>query len=91
MPDGDLHGHDGPIRISRVPQRDWHPCGTCRMGAADDPDAVVDPRQARVRGVERLRVIDASVMPAVPRANTNIPTIMLAEKFAAAIKVEPNQ
>jgi 5-(hydroxymethyl)furfural/furfural oxidase len=69
----------------------WHPCGTCRMGAADDPHAVIDPRQARVRGVEGLRVIDASVMPAVPRANTNIPTIMLAEKFATAIMAEPHQ
>jgi len=63
----------------------FHPSGTCRMGAADDPDVVVDPT-GRVRGVEGLRVADASVMPKVPRGNTNIPTIMIAEKLAAAIE-----
>lgn len=63
----------------------WHACGTCRMGPADDPDAVVDPRSARVHGVAGLRVIDASIMPSVPRANTNLPTIMLAEKMADSI------
>jgi len=63
----------------------WHPCGTCRMGPPEDPDAVVDPRTARVYGVEGLSVVDASIMPAVPRANTNIPTIMVAEKMADAI------
>ena len=62
----------------------FHPAGTCRMGAADDPDAVTDSA-GRVRRVEGLRVADASVMPKVPRGNTNIPTIMLAEKLAAAI------
>ncbi len=66
----------------------WHPCGTCRMGPAADQGAVVDPVTARVHGVAGLRVIDASVMPAVPRANTNIPTIMLAEKFADAVRIE---
>ena len=59
----------------------FHVAGTCRMGAKDDCMAVVDP-QARVRGVPGLRVIDASIMPTVPRGNTNIPTIMLAEKLA---------
>jgi 5-(hydroxymethyl)furfural/furfural oxidase len=54
------------------------------MGAANDPDAVVDPA-GRVRGIAGLRVADASVMPKVPRGNTNIPTIMIAEKLAAAI------
>ena len=54
------------------------------MGAADDRDAVVDPA-GRVIGVGGLRVADASVMPVVPRGNTNIPTIMVAEKLAAAI------
>ncbi len=51
------------------------------MGGADDRDAVTDP-DGRVRGVDRLRVIDASIMPTVPRGNTNIPTIMVAEKLA---------
>jgi 5-(hydroxymethyl)furfural/furfural oxidase len=61
-----------------------HHVGTCRMGSAEDPDAVVDPA-GRVYGVEGLRVVDASIMPWVPRGNTNIPTLMLAEKIAAAI------
>ncbi len=59
----------------------WHPSGTCRMGAADDPMAVTDPNAA-VYGVENLTVCDASLFPCVPRANTNIPTIMCAEKVA---------
>ena len=63
----------------------WHPSGTCRMGPADDPNAVVDPNTARVYGVGGLSVVDASIMPTVPRANTNIPVIMVAEKMADAI------
>ena len=62
----------------------FHVCGTCRMGGVDDPDAVVDT-QGRVRGLAGLRVVDASIMPTVPRGNTNIPTIMVAEKIAADI------
>ena len=62
----------------------WHASGTCRMGAADDPEAVVDP-EGRVYGMTGLRVVDASVMPCVPRANTNFPTIMVAEKMSEAI------
>jgi Choline dehydrogenase and related flavoproteins len=65
----------------------FHVCGTCRMGKADDPDAVVD-NSGRLRGVSGLRVVDASIMPAVPRGNTNIPTIMLAEKIAADMCAE---
>ena len=61
-----------------------HHAGTCRMGPASDPQSVVDP-QGRVHGVQGLRVVDASIMPALPRGNTNIPTLMLAEKIAAAI------
>jgi 5-(hydroxymethyl)furfural/furfural oxidase len=62
----------------------FHPVGTCRMGAPDDRDAVTDPA-GRVRGIAGLRVIDASIMPTVPRGNTNIPTIMVAEKIADAM------
>jgi 5-(hydroxymethyl)furfural/furfural oxidase len=60
----------------------YHPTGTCRMGAADDPRAVVDPA-GRVHGIAGLRVVDASVMPQIPRGNTNLPTMMIAEKIAA--------
>ncbi len=62
----------------------FHPVGTCRMGAPDDRGAVTDPA-GRVRGIGGLRVIDASIMPTVPRGNTNIPTIMVAEKLADAM------
>lgn len=63
----------------------WHPCGTCRMGPRTDRDAVVDPLQARVHGMGGLRVVDASVMPTAPRANLNLPTMMLAAKLGDAI------
>lgn len=63
----------------------FHPVGTCRMGREDDEAAVTMP-SGRVIGTDNLYVIDASVMPAVPRANTNIPTIMIAEKISAEIK-----
>ena len=62
----------------------FHPVGTCRMGAPDDERAVVDPA-GRVRGVEGLRVADASVMPVIVRATTNLTAIMTAEKIARAI------
>lgn len=67
----------------------FHVAGTCRMGSCDDPDAVVDSHGS-VIGITGLKVIDASIMPSVPRGNTNIPTIMIAEKMADIIKNEVN-
>ena len=63
----------------------YHPCGTCRMGEADDPMAVLDP-QCRVRGVAGLRVVDASVFPSITNGNLNAPTVMLAERAADLIR-----
>ena len=59
----------------------WHPSCTCRMGSDDDPLAVTD-HQARVRGVQGLRVVDASIFPHIPSGNINFPTMMAAEKVA---------
>ncbi len=64
----------------------WHPTGTCRMG--DDPQAIVDP-QCRVNGVDRLRVVDASVFPFITSSNTNVPVFMLAERVAKMIRGAP--
>ncbi len=63
----------------------WHASCSCRMGRDDDPMAVVDT-QGRVKGVQGLRVVDASIFPVVPCANTNFPTLMSAEKIAAAMQ-----
>ncbi|MEO6497317.1 MAG: GMC family oxidoreductase N-terminal domain-containing protein [Solirubrobacteraceae bacterium] len=62
----------------------YHPSGTCRMGAADDEQVVLDP-QLRVRGIDGLRVADASVFPVIPGGNTNAPTMMVAERAADLI------
>ena len=62
----------------------WHPVGTCRMGPADDPGAVVDAA-GRVHGVEGLVVADASIFPTIPRANTNLPTMGAAEYIASTL------
>jgi choline dehydrogenase len=62
----------------------FHPVGTCKMGRADDPTAVVDPN-LKVRGIEQLRVIDASIMPTITSGNTNSPTLMIAERGSALL------
>ena len=59
-----------------------HPVGTCRMGPSTDGESVVDAR-GRVHGVDALSIADASIMPSIPAANTNLPTIMVAERVAA--------
>jgi 5-(hydroxymethyl)furfural/furfural oxidase len=63
----------------------WHLVGTCRMGSADDPRTVVDP-ECKVLGIDGLRVIDGSIMPEVPRANTNLPCMTIAEHMAARLR-----
>ena len=63
----------------------FHPSGTCRMGAPGNAETVVDP-ECRFVGVEGLRVVDASVMPCLPSANTNLPTIMIAERAAEMMR-----
>ena len=71
--------------IRRTAETIYHPVGTCRMGAAGDPMAVVDG-DCRVQGIAGLRVVDASVMPTLVGGNTNAPTIMIAEKISDAIR-----
>ena len=71
--------------VRRTVKTDYHPVGTCRMGFDNDPAAVVDPR-LRVRGVEGLRVVDASVMPKLVTANTNAPTMALADRAVSLMR-----
>ena len=63
---------DLPAWVRSIAGGYWHPTSTCKMGPASDPEAVVDSR-GRVHGIDGLRVVDASIFPTVPRANTNIP------------------
>jgi choline dehydrogenase/4-pyridoxate dehydrogenase len=74
----DAHVHANGISVH-------HPLGTCKMGLASDPMAVVDP-ELRVFGLEKLRVVDASVMPDLVGGNINAPVIMIAEKAADLIR-----
>lgn len=69
--------------IKACGQTSWHPIGTCRMGS--DAQAVVDP-QLKVRGVDRLRVIDSSIMPTMPSSNTNAGSIMIGERGADLLR-----
>ena len=85
---GEAVRNDGEIDafVRETVQSAYHPCGTCRMGA--DDMAVVDP-ELRVRGMESLRIVDSSIMPAITTGNLNAPTIMIAEKAADAIRGRP--
>jgi choline dehydrogenase-like flavoprotein len=76
--DADIEAH-----VRTTTQTLYHPVGTCRMGT--DATSVLDT-ELRVRGVDGLRVVDASVMPTVPRGNTNAPTIAIAERAADLIR-----
>jgi choline dehydrogenase len=75
-------------RIRREAEGYSHPAGTCRMGSQSDPGAVIDGR-GRVHGVDGLRVIDASIFPTLPRANTNLPTLAAAEFIASTMVGSP--
>ena len=88
------HALDGIVPSHARERREWirrtcwtyhHAVGTCGMGPAADPSAVVDAR-GRVRGIDGLRVADASVMPDVPSANTHIPAVMVAERLAEMLR-----
>jgi choline dehydrogenase-like flavoprotein len=93
---------DAPTFIGLLKQDEWvdaytrrvvrhyvHPVGTARMGAVNDELAVVD-QHGRVHGTSHLRVADASIMPTVPSANTNLPCIMIGERVAAWLCQESN-
>ncbi|WP_328875740.1 GMC family oxidoreductase [Streptomyces sp. NBC_00287] len=80
-PSRDLSDDDLRTRLGTY----WHPVGTCAMGRPDDPSAVVDG-EGRVRGIADLRVADASVLPTVPAANTQLPVLALAELLADKMK-----
>ena len=85
QPGGDVQSDDeldGFIREHA--ESAYHPCGTCRMGRRDDADSVVDS-EARVIGVERLRVADSSIFPRITNGNLNAPSIMVGEKVAAHV------
>ena len=68
----------------------YHPVGTAKMGPADDPTAVVD-QYGRCHGLDGLMVADASIMPTVPRANTNLTSIMIGEKLGEWLRTEPSR
>lgn len=89
--------HPGPSTFDRAelaahlyrnPDNYWHPVGTCKMGAAEDPLAVVDARGA-VHGIEGLHVADCSIMPRIPRATTAMPAIVIGEKVSRILLEDP--
>ena len=90
-PDRPIYECDPYIRchIRQIGDKEHHSCGTCRMGAPERPDTVVDPR-LRVKLVSRLRVCDASVIPRIPNSNINAVTVMIGEKCSHYVKQENN-
>ncbi len=85
-PAGDIQTDDEYLQVAKERgTTTFHPMGTCRMGPRTDPTAVVDD-ELRVYGIEGLRVVDASIMPMMPSANLNAPTIMIAEKASDMIR-----
>jgi choline dehydrogenase len=89
LPDAETFGDEEALRnhFRDFHATDYHPSGTLRMGADGDEMAVLDDH-CRLRGIENLYVADASVMPTVPRANINLPTMMIGERVAEFIRSE---
>ena len=74
--------------VRRFAGSGYHPCGTAKMGASSDPTAVVD-QHGRCFAMDGLVVADASIMPLVPRANTNLTSIMIGEKVGEWLRTRP--
>jgi choline dehydrogenase len=88
-PDQGRCSHDELLELARrASGSGYHPCGTARMGPAGDPGAVVD-QHGGCHAVDQLVVADASIMPTVPRANTNLTSIMIGEKIGEWLRTEP--
>jgi choline dehydrogenase-like flavoprotein len=90
LPDAETAGDEEALRAHFLDfhATDYHPSGTLRMGSDHDEMAVVDDH-CRLRGIENLYVADASVMPTVPRANINLPTMMIGERVAEFVRNDP--
>ena len=85
LPGPSYQTHDDLIRAAgEIGTTIFHPVGTCKMGRRNDPNAVTDSR-LRVRGLEGLRVIDASVMPTITSGNTSSPTLMIGQRGAEMV------
>ena len=83
-----LTDDDATVLVRRFARSGYHPCGTATMGPADDPTAVVD-QYGRAHAVDGLVIADASIMPEVPRANTNLTSIMIGERIGEWIRTTP--
>ncbi len=88
MPGADCRSDDDIKQYAcKHSKTDYHPVGTCKMGAENDPTSVVTP-DLRLKGAEGIRVCDSSIMPFLNSSNTNAPTVMIAEKAADMIMVD---